>query len=62
MVSVVQTATDLLAWSPHVNALVSRGGWDRAGVWVPVRYVDATSAELLFRHKVIAFLGWRKPD
>ena len=56
MVSVVQTATDLLEWSPHVHALVSRGGWDRAGTWVPVPYVDATSAELLFRHKVIAFL------
>jgi hypothetical protein len=56
MVSVVQTATDLLEWSPHVHALVSRGGWDRAGIWVPVPYVDATSAELLFRHKVIAFL------
>ena len=56
MVSVVQTATDLLEWSPHVHALVSRGGWDRAGIWVPVPYVDATSAELLFRHKVIALL------
>jgi hypothetical protein len=51
MVSVVQTATDLLEWSPHVHALVSRGGWDRAGTWVPVPYVDATSAELLFRTK-----------
>ena len=36
MVSVVQTATDLLEWSPHVHALVSRGGWDRDGTWVPV--------------------------
>ncbi len=25
----VQTATDLLEWSPHVYALASRGGWDR---------------------------------
>jgi hypothetical protein len=56
MVSVVQTATDLLEWSPHVHALVSRGGWDREGTWVPVPYVDAKAAELLFRHKVIAFL------
>ena len=36
--------------------MVTRGGWDRAGTWVPVPYVDATSAELLFRHKVIALL------
>ena len=36
MVSVVQTATDLLEWSPRVDALVSRGGWDREGAWVPV--------------------------
>jgi len=56
MVSVVQTATDLLEWNPHVHALVSRGGWDRDGTWVPVPYVDAKAAELLFRHKVIPFL------
>jgi hypothetical protein len=56
MVSVVQTATDLLEWSPHVHALVSRGGWTRDGTWVPVPYVDARAAELLFRHKVIPFL------
>jgi hypothetical protein len=56
MVSVVQTATDLLEWSPHVHAVVTRGGWDRVGTWVPVPYVDATSAQLLFRPKVIAFL------
>jgi hypothetical protein len=56
MVSVVQTATDLLEWSPHVHALVSRGGWDRDGTRVPVPYVDAKAAELLFRHKVIPFL------
>ena len=56
MVSVVQTATDLLEWSPHVHGLVSRGGWDDDGTWVAVPYVDAKAAELLFRHKVIAFL------
>ena len=39
-----------------VHALVSRGGWDGEGTWVPVPYVDAKAAELLFRHKVIAFL------
>ncbi len=56
MAGVVQTATDLLEWSPHVHALVSRGGWDREGTWVPVPYVDAKAAELLFRDKVISFL------
>jgi hypothetical protein len=56
MISVVQTATDLLEWSPHVHAVVTRGGWDRATTWVPVPYLDATSAQLLFRHQVIALL------
>lgn len=28
VVAVVQTATDLLEWSPHVHALVSRGGME----------------------------------
>ena len=56
VIAVVQTATDLLEWSPHVHALVSRGGWDREGAWVPVPFVDAKPAELLFRHKVIALL------
>lgn len=56
MVAVVQTATDLLEWSPHVHALVSRGGWDREGTWVPVPFVDTKAAELLFRHKAIALL------
>jgi len=56
MIAVVQTATDLLEWSPHVHALVSRGGWDKEGTWVPVPFVDAKAAELLFRHKVIALL------
>ena len=36
--------------------LVSRGGWDKEGTWVPVPFVDAKAAELLFRHKVIALL------
>jgi hypothetical protein len=56
MVAVVQTATDLLEWSPHVHALVSRGGWRRDGTWVPVPFVETSSAELLFRHKVIVLL------
>ncbi len=36
--------------------LVSRGGWTKAGVWVPVVYVDTKPAELLFRHKVFSLL------
>ena len=61
VVAVVQTATDLLEWSPHVHALVSRGGWDREGAWVPVPFVDARAAELLFRHKVITLLRAEAP-
>jgi hypothetical protein len=56
MVAVVQTAGDLGGWHPHVHALVSRGGWSRAGEWVAVPYVDEPAAELLFRHKVIRLL------
>ena len=56
MVAVAQTATDLLEWSPHVHALVSRGGWRRDGTWVSMPHVEAKAAELLFRHKVIACL------
>ncbi len=56
MVAVVQTAGDLGGWHPHVHALVSRGGWTRAGEWVGVAYVDEHAAELLFRHKVIRLL------
>ncbi len=41
---------------PHVHAVVSRGGWTKAGDWVPVAYVDPHSAELLFRHKVLSLL------
>ncbi len=56
MVTVVQTAGDLANWHPHVHALVSRGGWNRGGEWVPVGFVDEHSAELLFRHKVMRLL------
>jgi hypothetical protein len=31
MIAVVQTFGDDLSWHPHVHALVTRGGWDRAG-------------------------------
>ena len=56
MVAAVHTASSDLQWHPHVQALVSRGGWDKDGIWYPVAYVDTRAAELLFRHKVIAFL------
>ena len=39
-----------------MHAVVSRGGWRRGGIWVPVPYVDAKAAEILFRHKVISLL------
>lgn len=54
MVAVIQTSGDVLGWHPHAHALASRGGWDEAGGWVPVPFVDATVAERLFRHRVRA--------
>ena len=56
MIAVVQTFGDDLNWHPHVHALVTRGGWDREGVWTPVPFVDGDAAALLFRHKVFGFL------
>ncbi len=56
MVAALHTSSSDLRWHPHVHALASRGGWDRAGAWHPVPYVDERAAELLFRQKVIAQL------
>ena len=56
MVAALHTATSNLAWSPHVHALASRGGWDRDGTWHPVPYIDEKAAEMLFRQKVLAIL------
>ena len=56
IITVLQTARSDLRWSPHIHALVSRGGWTRKGLWVPVPFVDTRAAEKLFRHKVISFL------
>ncbi len=56
MVAAAQTAGDLLNAHPHIHAIVPRGGWVRAGAWVPVPFVDAGVAEKLFRHKVLSFL------
>ena len=52
MVAAVHTAASDLRWHPHIHAIASRGGWDRAGAWRPVPWVDTHAAELVFRHKV----------
>ena len=56
MVAVIQTFSDSLKWNPHVHACATRGGWNAEGQWVPIPYIDAHQAELLFRHKVFHFL------
>ena len=56
MVSVVQTFGEAARFHPHVHALCSRGGWNAAGQWVPVPYLDHRSAEKLFRHRVLRLL------
>jgi hypothetical protein len=56
MVAVVQTFAQTLRWNPHIHALGSRGGWNARGQWIPVPYIDAHAAELLFRHKVFQLL------
>jgi len=56
MVSVVQTFGDGARFHPHVHALCSRGGWNSAGQWVPVPYLDHRMAEALFRHRVLRLL------
>lgn len=57
MVTTVHTAASNLRWHPHIHAVASRGGWNRAGAWHPVPYVDTRAAETIFRHKVISFLA-----
>jgi len=59
IVAVVQTFGDRANFHPHVHALVTRGGWDASGEWVPVPYVDEGAAEELFRHKVLGLLRRR---
>ena len=56
MVAVIQTFSHTLLWSPHIHAIVARGCWTSDGNWLPVPYIDAHSAELLFRHKVFKIL------
>ena len=40
----------------HLSTWLTRGGWDRAGQWAPVPFVDGEAAALVFRHKVFSFL------
>jgi len=56
MVAVIQTFGSTINFHPHVHAIVSRGGWTEGGGWIPVPWVDAKAAELLFRHRVLALL------
>jgi hypothetical protein len=56
MVAVIQTFAQTLRWNPHIHALGSRGGWNARGQWIPLPYIDAHAAELLFRHKVFQLL------
>ena len=56
MVAVIQTFAQTLRWNPHIHALTSRGGWNARGQWIPVPYIDARAAALLFRHKVFQLL------
>jgi len=56
MVGVIQTFAQTLRWNPHIHALATRGGWNARGQWIPVPYIDAHQAELLFRHKVFKLL------
>jgi hypothetical protein len=56
MVGAVQTFSDSPRWNPHIHGLAPRGGWFASGQWVPVPYIDAKAAELLFRFKVFRFL------
>ena len=56
MVAVIQTFASSLKWNPHIHSIVSRGVWTPDGEWLPIAYVDAHQAELLFRHKLFALL------
>lgn len=49
VVAVVQTFGDDLGPYPHVQALLSRGGWERDGQWTPVPFVDGEAAAMATR-------------
>ena len=52
----MRTIGEAARFHPHVHALCSRGGWNAAGQWVPVPYLDHRMAEELFRHRVLRLL------
>ena len=56
MVAVIQTFGSTINFHPHVHAIVRRGGRMEGGQWVPLPWVDAKVAELLFRHNVLSML------
>jgi hypothetical protein len=56
MVTVIQTFSSSLKWNPHIHSITSRGVWRHDGEWIPVPYVDAHRAELLFRHRILRLL------
>jgi hypothetical protein len=60
MVAVIQSFASSLKWNPHIHSIVSRGVFKPDGEWIPVPYVDAHQAELLFRHKLFALLRDRE--
>jgi hypothetical protein len=59
-IAAIQSFNSDLSFNPHVHGLASRGAWDEDGDWIPLPYLDDRSAELLFRHKVLAFLRDRE--
>jgi hypothetical protein len=60
MVAVIQTFASSLKWNPHIHSITSRGLFTTDGQWIPVPYVDAHQAELLFRHKILRLLRQRE--
>jgi Putative transposase len=60
MVAVIQTFASSLKWNPHIHSITSRGLFTTDGQWIPVPYVDAHKAELLFRHKILRLLRQRE--
>ena len=56
VVVVPQTFGSVLNPHPHTHCLASRGVWNAQGEWIPVPYIDTSTAEKLFRHKIIRLL------
>ena len=56
MIVAVQASGHDFSRHPHLDALVTRCGWDREGGWTPVPFIDSEAAALLCRHTVFGFL------